>query len=74
VCRTLFKQLIAAIKYLDEVKVAHRDIKMENILFDNHFNLKLSDFGLAKSSEGENNLEVLHSNVGTKAYKAPEII
>ncbi len=42
-----FKQLIAGIKYIHEEGVYHRDIKIENILFSEDLNLKISDFGLS---------------------------
>ena len=70
VCRTYFKQLLSAIKYLRDAGVAHRDIKPENILFDQNFNIKLADFGMARENEGN---KTLKSVLGTPAYMAPEI-
>lgn len=67
------KQLISAIKYLADVGVAHRDLKPENILFDEEFNLKVSDFGLSRDSEGDNHDFKLFSKVGTEGYKPPEM-
>jgi mitogen-activated protein kinase kinase kinase len=36
------------ISYLHENKVAHRDIKLDNILLDGHGNIKIGDFGVSK--------------------------
>jgi serine/threonine protein kinase len=36
------------IAYLHENKVAHRDIKLDNILLDGHGNIKIGDFGVSK--------------------------
>lgn len=40
-----FKQLLAAVGHLHRNRIAHRDIKIENLLLDDHYNLKLADFG-----------------------------
>ena len=62
-----------AIKHLKELNIAHRDIKLENILLDERFNLKLADFGFARDSLGNNHDFCLNSWKGTEKYMAPEI-
>lgn len=50
-CSYLTKYTFCSLAYLHEAiepKVIHRDIKSSNILIDDEFNSKVSDFGLAK--------------------------
>jgi serine/threonine protein kinase len=44
-----FIQTCFAVNYLHKKQVMHRDIKPENLLFDEDYNIKLCDFGCAKS-------------------------
>ncbi|KAM3312339.1 hypothetical protein ACQJBY_032345 [Aegilops geniculata] len=54
-----------------EPKVVHRDIKASNILIDDEFNAKISDFGLAKML-GAGKSHIATRVMGTFGYVAPE--
>ena len=55
--------------------IAHRDIKPENVLMESkdtsNLNLKITDFGFAKSFDPN---EGLTETLGSPLYMAPEII
>ncbi|KAJ1687550.1 hypothetical protein LUZ63_018940 [Rhynchospora breviuscula] len=52
-------------------KIVHFDIKPENILLDERFNAKVSDFGLSKLIDREKS-RVMTKMRGTPGYLAPE--
>ena len=67
-------QLNEVINLMHSKNIIHRDLKPENILIkfinEEVFNIKLTDYGCAKSYD---NKSKFITNVGKKYYKAPEI-
>ncbi|CAO2601541.1 Sperm motility kinase Z [Lemmus lemmus] len=69
--RAIFRQVVSAVHFLHQRRIAHRDIKLENILVDAAGNAKLCDFGMAiEMKEGE----MLEEICGSLLYWAPEIL
>jgi len=67
------KEMLSAIKYLHSLNIAHRDIKLENWLFEspkNDAKLRLIDFGFSKLYNGEPFTLI----TGTVYYVSPEVI
>lgn len=62
-------QMLDSIEYMHELKVVHRDLKLENILIDGNLNMKIADFGFATYKS----IDCLKSYRGTMTYMAPEI-
>jgi serine/threonine protein kinase len=56
---------------MHEKKIIHRDIKPENILLKNEKDLKICDFGCS-TYLGKN--EIFNPNIGTRNYKATELV
>jgi serine/threonine protein kinase len=74
-------QIAMAIGYLHAQGIAHRDLKLENILLNQDGYLRIIDYGLAKMI-GEGNHSYLNFNIedlatsfcGTPEYLAPEMV
>ncbi|XP_050136543.1 rust resistance kinase Lr10-like isoform X2 [Malus sylvestris] len=56
-----------------EMQILHFDIKPHNILLDENFKAKVSDFGLAKLYPVDNSIVSLTAARGTLGYIAPEL-
>jgi 5'-AMP-activated protein kinase catalytic alpha subunit len=66
-----FIQLFAGVRHLHLHRfVAHRDLKLENILLGKNCVVKLADFGLA----GTSCQSLRRTFVGTLGFQAPEIL
>lgn len=66
-----FQELINALFYLHSQNIAHRDIKIDNMLLDKNKNLKLIDFGLSTKYSDD---DFLSQPCGTVVYAAPELL
>jgi serine/threonine protein kinase len=69
----LVERLARAVDFAHRRRIIHRDLKPSNILFDNHGDAKVADFGLAKRLDADT-LAATNSSVllGTPAYMSPE--
>ncbi|KAJ3119735.1 hypothetical protein HK098_005201 [Nowakowskiella sp. JEL0407] len=67
----LFAQIVSAVFYLHSQGIAHRDLKLENILMDKKQNILLSDFGFATEFQTD---RMLKTSCGSPHYAAPEIL
>lgn len=69
--RRVFLRLCEAVAYLhDKMRVCHKDLKLENVLLDEHEHVKLCDFGLAMPIMAT----LSDADGGSLAYAAPEQI
>ncbi|EPY54085.1 HAL protein kinase Ppk8 [Schizosaccharomyces cryophilus OY26] len=72
----LFYQLLHGIYYMHSVGLAHRDIKLDNLMLDKNYNLKIIDFGTAFVFHYplESTMIKAQGLVGSKPYVAPEVL
>ncbi|CAK9437343.1 uncharacterized protein LODBEIA_P17210 [Lodderomyces beijingensis] len=70
-------QIFKGLKLIHSAGVIHRDLKPSNILVNEHCDLKICDFGLARldsvNYKGEK-ISLLTEYVATRWYRAPEIM
>jgi serine/threonine protein kinase len=78
-CVKILKDVVKGYEYLHNVyKIAHRDIKLENILIkmvSGEYVAKIADYGFARFIETKTTLTdcLMNSYLGSQIYMAPEI-
>ncbi len=73
----IMTQIAEGLEFLHGLRIAHRDMKPENILIQQEagaqpITVKLTDFGLAKFIPLHAKTSVMHTKIGTHTYMAPE--
>lgn len=68
----LSQQILHGVKHAHERGVVHKDLKTQNILLDEHKDVKITDFGIADIMDED--VTRTQSLMGTPQYIAPEIL
>eukprot|EP00691_Histiona_aroides_P001754 EC852234.1.p2 GENE.EC852234.1~~EC852234.1.p2 ORF type:complete len:187 (+),score=68.06 EC852234.1:93-653(+) len=69
--RGYFQDIVEGLSYVHNLGIAHRDLKLENVLLDDKGNAKICDFGFAKTQEDGS---LLFTPCGSRLYAAPEVV
>ena len=69
--KKIFKQIFEAMNYLHCNSMAHRDIKLENILMTKDYGIKIIDFGFGMLNPDN---KIQYFFCGTPNYMPPEIV
>lgn len=71
-------QTLRALKTMHSADIVHRDLKPANLLLNANCDLKVCDFGLARSTRSTNpggkEVGLMTEYVATRWYRAPEIM
>ncbi|GBG74604.1 hypothetical protein CBR_g19012 [Chara braunii] len=70
-CQYFIYQLLRGLKYVHSANVLHRDLKPSNILLNATCDLKICDFGLARTGSEKG---FMTEYVVTRWYRAPELL
>lgn len=69
----IFDKILRGVQAFHQIGICHRDLKLNNILLDQNFNPRISDFELACLFQGNNGINQLNDQVGAFGYCSPQI-
>jgi serine/threonine protein kinase len=72
--RYVFSQLLNGLDHIHNQGIVHRDMKTENIMLGENWEMKIADFGFATKIKGKKGNGVLLTPLGTASYAAPELL
>lgn len=72
--RKIMLNIAQGVEYIHSKKIIHCDLTLKNILITNNNIIKITDFGLAKELDNNQNYYIINSDYGTKTYMAPETV
>lgn len=74
--RFIIYQVLKALKFIHSGGIIHRDLKPSNIFINSDCQIKLGDFGLARTlTSGKNGFKgIITDYVATRWYRAPEML
>ncbi|KAI8393928.1 kinase-like domain-containing protein, partial [Radiomyces spectabilis] len=67
-------QMLSGLKFIHDAEVIHRDMKPANILVNRDCDLKICDFGMARSYRETDETDTMTEYVTTRWYRAPEVM
>ncbi|CAL5003978.1 unnamed protein product [Urochloa decumbens] len=70
-CQYFVYQLLRGLKYVHSANVLHRDLRPSNLLLNAKCDLKIGDFGLARTTT---ETDFMMEYVVTRWYRAPELL
>ncbi|KAL5551830.1 hypothetical protein UlMin_002006 [Ulmus minor] len=70
-CQYFLYQLLRGLKYVHSAHVLHRDLKPSNLFLNGNCDMKIGDFGLARTTS---ETDFMTEYVVTRWYRAPELL
>ena len=74
IARYLFWQIIQAVQFMHSKKIAHMDLRIDNILLDNEGNVRVTDFGSALQFGAAGDNVIAGTMIGQPSHMPPEML